>query len=143
MPQKNLLEITVDIAAAHIVKNKEIAELPLDNVLLPIYKTLLELRRLELGNLNAMSVEGPVDPEASIRTNDVLCLECHRTFALLCNRHTALHGLTPREYKQKHGIRLTQSLSARTLSAKRRKLAKESGMGKQLAEWRAGKKRPS
>ena len=33
-----------------------------------------------------------------------------------------------------------KALSARTLSARRRKLAKELGMGKQLAEWRAERK---
>jgi hypothetical protein len=36
---------------------------------------------------------------------------------------------------------MTQALSARTLSARRRKIAKELGMGKQLAEWRAERKR--
>jgi len=35
---------------------------------------------------------------------------------------------------------MTQALSARTLSTRRRKLAKELGMGKQLAEWRAERK---
>jgi hypothetical protein len=35
---------------------------------------------------------------------------------------------------------MTQALSARTLSQRRRKLAKVLGMGKQLAEWRAGRK---
>jgi predicted transcriptional regulator len=77
-----------------------------------------------------------MDPQASIQRNQVICLECGNTFKLLSNRHLALHGLTPRAYKQKHGIRMTQALSARTLSARRRKLAKDRGMGKQLAAWR-------
>jgi predicted transcriptional regulator len=80
------------------------------------------------------------DPQSSIQRNQVVCLECGKAFKLLSNRHLALHGLKPREYKQKHGIRMTQALSARTLSARRRKLAKELGMGKQLAEWRAERK---
>src|SRR5712691_10625480 len=80
------------------------------------------------------------DPQSSIQRNQVLCLECGKAFKLLSNRHLALHDLTPRAYKQKHGIRMTQALSARTLSTRRRKLAKELGMGKQLAEWRAERK---
>jgi len=51
-----------------------------------------------------------------------------------------LHGLTPRAYKQKHGLRMTQPLSAQTLSARRRKMARDLKMGKQLAEWRASQK---
>ena len=76
-----------------------------------------------------------------LKRTQVICLECGKAFKLLSNRHLALHGLTPREYKQKHGIRMTQALSARTLSARRRKLAKDLGMGKQLAEWREDRKR--
>ena len=72
------------------------------------------------------------DPQSSIQRNQVLCLECGKAFKLLSNRHLALHDLTPRAYKHKHGIRMTQALSARTLSTRRRKLAKELGMGKQL-----------
>ena len=64
-------------------------------------------------------------------------LECGEAFTLLSNRHLALHELTPRTYKQKHGVRMTQALSARALTAKRRKLAKDLGMGKKLATWRA------
>jgi predicted transcriptional regulator len=82
----------------------------------------------------------PRDPQASIQRNHVICLECGKSFKLLSNRHLALHGLKPREYKLKYGIRMTQALSARTLSTRRRKLAKELGMGKQLAEWRAERK---
>ena len=82
----------------------------------------------------------PRDPQSSIQRNQVICLECGKSFKLLSNRHLALHNLKPREYKLKHGIRMTQALSARTLSTRRRKLAKELGMGKQLAEWRAERK---
>ncbi len=81
------------------------------------------------------------DPQASIQRNQVVCLECGKSFKLLSNRHLALHGLTPREYKQKHGIRITQALSSRALTARRRKLAKELGLGKGLTAWRADRKR--
>jgi predicted transcriptional regulator len=50
--------------------------------------------------------------------------------------------MTPREYKKKWGIPMTTALSARSLTNRRRKLAKELGMGKQLAQWRAQRKQP-
>jgi len=106
------------------------------------------LRRVFRTLQEVQHIGGTVDPEegmtrdpgTSIQRNQVLCLECGKAFKLLSNRHLALHDLTPRAYKQKYGIRMTQALSARTLSTRRRKLAKELGMGKQLAEWRAERK---
>ena len=103
-----------------------------------VFRTLQEVQ--QLGDPSE-SDEGLMrDPQSSIQRNHVLCLECGKAFKLLSNRHLALHDLTPRAYKHKHGIRMTQALSARTLSTRRRKVAKELGMGKQLAEWRAERK---
>lgn len=90
-----------------------------------------------------VSLEAPAEtlpePKDSIRNHDVICLECGRSFKLLSNRHLTLHGLTPRAYKQKHGIPLTQPLSAKTLTRKRQATAKASGLGAALAQWRAAK----
>jgi predicted transcriptional regulator len=104
-----------------------------------VFYTLKEIQQSGVGADFEETVSK--DPQSSIQRNQVICLECGKAFKLLSNRHLALHGLTPREYKQKHGIRMTQALSARTLSQRRRKLAKELGMGKQLAAWRADRKR--
>jgi predicted transcriptional regulator len=135
---KSLVEMSAEIVAAQAshtpLSPEEIAE-----SLRKIFQTLKEIQ----SQGNGLEFEEGVsrDPQASIQRNQVICLECGKAFKLLSNRHLALHGLTPREYKQKHGIRMTQALSARTLSTRRRKLAKELGMGKQLAAWRADRKR--
>ena len=76
-------------------------------------------------------------PKESIQKDRVICLECGRGFRLLSNRHVALHELMPRDYKRKWGIPQTTALSARSLTAHRRKTAKKMGMGKALADWRA------
>ena len=131
---KSLVEMCTDIVSAQAshtpMSSEDIAE-----SLRHIFRTLQEVQHIGDGT---EPEEGMTrDPQSSIQRNQVLCLECGKAFKLLSNRHLALHGLTPRAYKYKHGIRMTQALSARTLSARRRKLAKELGMGKQLAEWRA------
>jgi predicted transcriptional regulator len=105
-----------------------------------VFRTLQEVQLLGGVAENEEGSVTPRDPQSSIQRNQVLCLECGKAFKLLSNRHLALHDLTPRAYKHKYGIRMTQALSARTLSTRRRKLAKELGMGKQLAEWRAERK---
>jgi predicted transcriptional regulator len=106
-----------------------------------LHKLFQVLNTMQQSGTSAES-EGavPRNPQASIQRTQVVCLECGKPFMLLSNRHLALHGLTPRTYKQKHGIPLTQALSARTLSARRRRVAKDLGMGKQLAAWRADRK---
>ena len=131
---KSLIELCADIVAAQAryttLSQEEIAE-----SLQQVFQALQDIERSE----QKTDIETPLshDPLSSIQRHQVVCLECGKSFKLLANRHLALHGLTPRQYKQKHGIPMTQPLSARTLSAKRRRVARESGMGKALAEWRA------
>jgi predicted transcriptional regulator len=75
----------------------------------------------------------------SIQRNKVICLECGKEFKTVTGRHLALHKLDPREYKNKHGIPLRQALSAKSLSAKRRRSAKERGLGEKLQKARKRK----
>ncbi|MEE8290733.1 MAG: MucR family transcriptional regulator [Candidatus Tectomicrobia bacterium] len=134
---KSLVEMCAEIVAAQAshtrLSPEEIAE-----SLRKVFQTLQNVQ--QLGNGSEFEETVTRDPQSSIQRNQVICLECGKPFKLLSNRHLALHQLTPRAYKKKHGIRMTQALSARTLSARRRKLAKDLGMGKQLAAWRAERK---
>src|SRR5688572_16476882 len=134
---KSLVEMCAEIVAAQAGHTRLTSE-EIGDSLRQVFRTLLDVQRTG----QDVEVEELIvhDPQASIQRNQVICLECGKSFKLLSNRHLALHNLTPRAYKQKHGIRMTQALSARTLSQRRRKLAKELGMGKQLAEWRAERK---
>ena len=135
---KSLVEMAAEIVAAQ-ASHRSLPPEEIEESLRRTFQTLKDIQ--QLGNGTEFEEVVSRDPQASIQRNQVICLECGKSFKLLSNRHLALHGLTPREYKQKHGIRMTQALSARTLSARRRKLAKDLGMGKQLAAWRADRKR--
>ena len=135
---KSLVEMCAEIVAAQAGHTRLSPE-EIGESLRQVFQTLMEVQQSG-PNVDIGEPISHHDPQSSIQRNQVICLECGKAFKLLSNRHLALHGLKPREYKQKHGIRMTQALSARTLSARRRKLAKELGMGKQLAEWRAERK---
>ncbi len=134
---KSLVEMCAEIVAAQAGHTRLTPD-EIGDSLCQVFRTLQDVQRT--GQSTDIEESIARDPQSSIQRNQVVCLECGKPFKLLSNRHLALHGLTPREYKQKHGIRMTQALSARTLSQRRRKLAKELGMGKQLAEWRAERK---
>ncbi|RMD63778.1 hypothetical protein D6833_05285 [Candidatus Parcubacteria bacterium] len=131
---KSLIEMTVEIVKAQARLMPLSPDRMADSVR-RVFQTLQAIYRSEHSAASGEVVF--VDPEASIQPHRVICMECGRAFTLLSNRHLALHGLTPRAYKQKYGIRLTQALSAQTLTARRRRLAKELRMGEQLAAWRA------
>jgi predicted transcriptional regulator len=140
MPSKTLVEMSAEIVAAQ-ARQRNLSPEEIAESLRKVFMTLKQVQQSD----NGIEPEETVtrDPQSSIQRNHVLCLECGKSFKLLSNRHLALHNLTPREYKLKYGIRMTQALSARTLSARRRKLAKDLGMGKHLAAWRAERKQRS
>lgn len=72
-----------------------------------------------------MKVNSDVNAKAdgSMSQENVVCLECGKALQLLSHRHLATHGLTPRAYKHKHGLHLTQTLCAPTLARRREALA--------------------
>lgn len=77
-----------------------------------------------------------VEGKASIQRNKVICLECGKEFRQLGKFHLSSHGLSPKDYKKKHGIPLGQALISKDLSVKRRKIAKGKGLGQKLAKAR-------
>lgn len=143
---KSLLEMSTEIIVAQ-AKHKTMSPDEMADSLRTIFQTLQEMHQLgQDGEGNEETASGDSlaylrrNPLKSIQRNQIICLESGKAYKLLSNRHLALYNLTPREYKKKWGIPMTMPLSARSLTNRRRKLAKDLGMGKQLAEWRAQRK---
>lgn len=65
--------------------------------------------------------KGPGEPKKSIKEKSIVCMECGKVFKILTKRHLASHGLTPDEYKEKHGIPKKASLVCKGLARERRK----------------------
>jgi len=101
-----------------------------------IFVILQQLQGLEASMPGSSAGEGILTPQDSIQRNRVICLECHKEFKLLSNRHLALHGMNSREYKLKYGLPMRQALSAKSLTLARRKIAKEKGLGEKLVAHR-------
>ena len=144
---KSLLEMSTEIIAAQARHSAMTAD-EIANCMRSVFNTLRELQQVADG-LEKNGEDSSEDslnhlrqnPLKSIQRNQIICLESGKPYKLLSNRHLALYNMTPREYKKKWGIPMTMPLSARSLTNRRRKLAKELGMGKQLAEWRAQRKK--
>jgi predicted transcriptional regulator len=140
---KSILEMSAEIIAAQ-AKQKDMCPDEMAESLRTIFQTLQEMHQFgQHGEGSEKTASGDSlaylrrNPLKSIQRNQIICLESGKAYKLLSNRHLALYSLTPREYKKKWGIPMTMPLSARSLTNRRRKLAKDLGMGKQLAAWRA------
>ena len=143
---KSLLELSTEIISAQ-ARYKVMTLEEITDSLRTTFQALREIQQVGNG-LDTNESSDAADslsylrrnPLRSIQRNQIICLESGKPYKLLSNRHLALYGMTPREYKKKWGIPMTMPLSSRSLTNRRRKLAKELGMGKQLAEWRAQRK---
>jgi predicted transcriptional regulator len=92
------------------------------------HTTLLTLKAQEaFGTTAVPSVvrTAPVNWRKSITKHAVTCLECGKTFKQLSTRHLMLHGLDGRSYRAKYSIPRTQSLAAKEITARRRKITQE------------------
>lgn len=127
---KTLTEMAADIITAQARVTRMSAD-ELADALTKTYESLKTVQDLEQG------VPAPTtpatEPMASIQQNKVICLECGKEFKQLSKSHLKSHTLSPKEYKKKHGFKATQALTSKSLSAKRRKVAKERGLGQKLA----------
>ena len=134
---KSLVEMASEIVAAQ-ARQAPMSPDDISTGVKKVFAILQQLQALEAGMLGASEgeVAGKLTPQDSIQRNRVICLECHREFKLLSNRHLALHGMNSREYKLKYGLPLRQALSAKSLTLTRRKIAKEKGLGEKLVAHR-------
>ncbi len=131
---KSLYELAGEIAQAQASVSKLTPE-EINELIKKTYESLKSVKANEEGG-EEETASPDMDPKSSIKQNSVTCLECGKKFKILTKRHLQDHGLTPKEYKAKYGFKARQPLSAKSLSAKRRKVAKEQDLGRKLAEAR-------
>jgi predicted transcriptional regulator len=138
---KTLVEMAAEIVTAQ-ASNTQMSSEEISDTLKKLFFTLKDIKDKEDGGSNLFEVKGiengqvAVEPKDSIQRNKIICLECGKEFKQLSKSHLKTHGLTPKDYKKKYGLRTGQALVAKSLTAKRRKLAKEKKLGSKLAEYR-------
>jgi predicted transcriptional regulator len=126
----NLIQLVSDLVKTQASQSTLTGD-DMDDAVKKVYQALKWVQSQEEKSVQAAEGAKMSGPE-SIQRNKVICLECGKEFKILTKRHLALHELDQREYKTKWGIPLRQSLSSRSLSARRRKVAKKLGLGERL-----------
>jgi predicted transcriptional regulator len=139
---KTLTEMAVDIAAAQSSHASMTAD-EIEGFLMKTFEVLKQMQGAEeagesLGTPAQPEAE-PMDPKQSIQRSKVICIECGKEFKQLTNKHLGTHGLNGKEYRKKYGFSTRQALAAKSLVAKRRKKAKELGLGEKMQKARKAK----
>ena len=137
----------VEMAAQIVQAQAGVARMSGDEIEACLNKTFDALKRInamEQGNEGEEQADDELEslrknPLSSIQRNKVVDLETGQEFKIITNRHLKKIGLTTKEYKKKWGIPLSQPLSCKSLTAKRRKSAKERGLGEMLKKAREKK----
>ena len=133
---KSLTQMAADIVAAQASHVSMSAD-EMDTAIKKVFEALKEIKLIEetpageavddeLAQLRA-------HPMKSIRRTYVINLEDGSKYKQLTAKTLAKFGLTAKEYRKKWGFSARQALSAKSLSAKRRKVAKALGLADKLA----------
>ncbi len=143
MPDNNdnddLLKLTENIVSAH-VGNNAISSADLPDLIKTVYAAL--------GNVKT-SGEAPPTPEPavpikkSVTPNAIVCLEDGKKFKMLKRHLKKHHNMTPKEYRDRWGLRPDYPLVAPKYAEKRSALAKKIGLGtkgRDMKRKAAGKK---
>jgi predicted transcriptional regulator len=85
----------------------------------------------------------PADWKASIGKNTITCMICGYSGKLLTPHLRRKHQTTPREYRKQFAMPARTPLVSKAYQAKRKKIAKESGLGEKLKKAREAKKASS
>lgn len=123
----DLVEITAKIVASHVSNNKvETAELP--RLIDIIYGKLSDLSNRHSSEQQELRPAVPI--EESVTRDHIVCLEDGRRFKMLKKHLKARYNLTPEEYRAKWNLPADYPMVAPSYAAKRQRLARESGLGK-------------
>ena len=122
-----LVEFTAKIVASHVANNKvETAELP--GLIDIVYDKLSDLSNRRPGEEQKLRPAVPI--EDSVTENHLICLEDGRRFKMLKKHLKARYNMTPEDYRAKWNLPPDYPMVAPSYAAKRQRLARESGLGK-------------
>ena len=141
---KSLTQMAAEIVAAQSSHVSMSAD-EMDTTLKKVFEALSEIKALEdrpaEEEVGSELAKFRANPIKSIQRTYVVCLEDGSKYKQLTAKTLAKFGLTAKEYREKWGFSARQPLSAKSLSAKRRKTAKTLGLAEKLAAAREAKKK--
>ncbi len=137
-----LLEMAAEIVAAHasttqMTKEDLVAELAeIHNALQAIEKG----ESISVEETDQAQSDAPViSRKKAFGKDKITCMLCGKEMKTLSRHLKTAHDMKPTEYRKRFDIPRTQPLAARNYSESRREMAKERGLGENLAKARAAR----
>lgn len=131
----NPLDIAREITVAWLGNpNVNAAANDVPAFLMAIHATISELSNGPVVEAAAVSVEfvPAVAVRSSVKPDHIVSLINGQKFKTL-KRHLSLHGLTPKEYRERYGLKADYPMVAASYSEHRREVARKLGLGRKPA----------
>jgi predicted transcriptional regulator len=123
---KELLEYTTEIVAAH-VSNNTVAVPDLPDLIHQVYRTLASVESSS-GTLQERP-EPAVPIKKSVHNDYIVCLEDGKKLKMLKRHLKTAYNMTPDEYRERWGLASDYPMVAPSYAAQRSSLAKKIGLG--------------
>ena len=132
-----LIALTSDIVAAHVSNN---------SVAVEDVARLISNVHSALSGLSGRGVPEEVRPDpavsvrASVKKDQIVCLDCGKKMKMLKRHLSTDHDMTPEEYRQRWDLPSDYPMVAPDYAETRRDLAKKIGLGRKPGQKRGRKK---
>jgi predicted transcriptional regulator len=124
---KELLELTSNIAAAHVSNNQmSVDEIPA--LIQKIYRTLSTVQADNEGLNERPQPAVPI--KKSVLPDHIICLEDGKKLKMLKRHLQTAYGMSPEDYRERWGLPADYPMVAPNYAKERSRLAKEIGLGK-------------
>jgi predicted transcriptional regulator len=130
MPKNNdsddLLDLTEKIVSSH-VSNNSVASADLPDFIKAVYAAL---QNVSTAGEAAPTPKPAVPIKRSVTPNYIVCLEDGKKFKMLKRHLKTDHNMTPKEYRERWGLRTDYPMTAPNYAKARSELAKKIGLGR-------------
>jgi len=143
---KQFVRLAADIVIANSTGRGFTTE-QITHMLKSVADTLEELAiepgRMVAEESSSREAQTPADWKTSIVKDTITCMICGFSGKVLTPHLKSKHKTTPKEYRKQFDMPSRTSLISKGYQAKRRKIAKETGIGEKLKQAREAKKAAS
>ena len=138
-PDATLIELTAGVVQSYLNNN----QMQPDQVPQLMEQVHHKFTQLQGGTASAEASTGaeatgpqhepPVKPKNSVRKNEVVCLECGKTYKTLKRHLRTEHGLEESDYKARWDLPKNFKLVAKSYSEQRSQMAKDLRLGEKAS----------
>jgi predicted transcriptional regulator len=126
--EDQIISLTAQIVAAHVAANV-VPAVQLSALIRSVHQALATVGKAQV---EPIKTEPAVAVKKSVFADHIVCLDCGGSFKMLKRHISTDHQMTPDEYRAKWGLPPSYPLVAPEYAATRSKLAKDSGLGRNM-----------